>query len=338
MAKYRLASWEKESFNICKEDTWGSIQGTLDTWYRYRETSGSIPMGFKPRQNAGALGLGLSYPKASNFHVGKATGVLSATFPLTPVTLNDLASLFVQSAHAGDDFQAYTTPEVTLFASISPELGARGTDVVVSGTSFLLRGMNVTIPQNSPGDTGGIVEVSTDWIGHSASIGDDTIVSAAPTADAGVFLQTRNCTFKIGGATKDLISASINMSNNAAMYPDAESTPTGASLGPLNVTGSVTVAGVTDSVGDTSHDLLLAEIEAATVTAQQLEFNWAEDSASQEIQLYVAIMSITGPTDIGGMQAWTYNFELAGDASTNPLKMHGGGSGETLADALFYVA
>jgi hypothetical protein len=143
------------------------------------------------------------------------------------------------------------------------------------------------------------------------------------------------------GQTNDFISANLNMTNNAILYSDAESTPTGASLGPLQVTGSVTVAGMTDSTAGVdntaTHEDMLAELEASTVTARLMEFNWAEDSATQPIALYVAILGVTGPTDIGGMQAWTYNFELAGDGTNTPLKIHGGASGETWLDALFYA-
>ena len=333
--KYR-PTWEKKGIWIAKQDAWGTpSDSTDDQWSKYRATTLGIPTGIGYlHQNIGAMGSGLPYPiQDADGHkdfvlIPQAT-TQSVTLPLTETVLLDFGSLLTQgynndagTAGAEAEFIVPVDPTVDKWATTMIYLSAYGDeDADYRGTSMVLRDLNINIPQRNAMDGGGLVTATLNFIGEKGERGDDYSIHATPTVDYGTVFLPSTTVFYMGStpAARTMVSAQINMTNNAVLLPLVGTSPAaGAILGAFNVTGSVTVLD-SEHYADSAYEELMDAQESSTYAPLDLRwlFKDADSDNDQYIDLMAGIDTVSDPFDIGGLSAFTFNFHMMVDASAD---------------------
>ena len=342
------AMWERKGLYI------GGPQANFSTIYttahtRYKEGSAATPAGtYAPRIDHGPLSSGDPFSNLNNMQVGRKQPALSVSgVPATDMNINDMASLFLQNAHdetayyeAYDNTHAIETtpgiPQANKFATIITKLDSDASD----SSAFTMIGAvprtwNITIPASTPGDSGGLVTWAADFIGHSTARADSPTMSST-TDDTSARLYTTDCNFDAGGQTGvNMVSTTINMSNNASLIMDANDPATGILLGQLSVTGTTTVLDESQAANKSS-TLMFSNLAQTSPTSFAMQWAWDTDGTDDVlIKVYATILKVSQPQDIGGAVAWTFDWQMAQTAETNPLLIRG----ECLwSDAMFYEA
>lgn len=338
MADDFVGSWERQSLYYLIGSVWGT-QAT-GNYLRIRENGTSFPyVGSGPiNQPAGGMGRGLPYACAGDFTIGRSGAAFTTAHPMTHVAVRDLFTLFFQGTHHHNTtvdrvlspLSADTgtppiatswSPNLSKYASLCVKNdGDSDSTSVLKVPSAVISQLAVNIPQDTPGQNGGICEVTASWLGHSA-IRATTLDVGTNVDDAATFYwHTRNWSFKIGNAARDFIGGSFAITNAAQLELTAATAPAGAIFGALNATGTVITYFNQDTganAGATVDDLLDAfEGDGEAPTVVVLDYIYTDPVTGTTIVTFEFPAIITGPptlSDIGGAAAMTFNWTLAGD-------------------------
>lgn len=336
MATDIVGSWERVSFYYARESEWGTEKET--DFFKIRESSTSWPYSAKPIiAPAGGMGSGLPYDDHGNFQQGRDGLAFPSRHPMTRIALRDLLALFFQGAEYGTAGGAcYLNPlsaadavvwkaQEDLFATVvCINDGGAGATSQMRGSSCLLSGIDITLPMNTPSETGGQGEIGCSWIGEKGAR-DTTYTIGTPTVDAGAVLLTSGWDFKIGAVVYDYLNASISLTNLAVLDPSGGTEHAmGATIGKLGCTGSVTMLFDEEAgtPGGGCGQLISAHVSN---TQQILHFIYLSTvdpfPTWFDIEIPVVINALPGePTDLGGVASLTFPFQLAGDADS-PIKV-----------------
>lgn len=342
MADDIVAGWQRKSLYYYPQAEWGIYQNGSSHYHRLRETSRSFPYVPPPVViPADGMGRGLPYADEADFYLGRPGGTFQTTHPMTPTSVRDLLMLLFNGHH-------YDTVGPPIYRTISPDDG--GTPVVVVWTPTLVKFASLCVlmdsdaeptsalkvtsavvsqldfnwPQNTPGDTSGVCEITPTWIFESSARASSGAIGTTPTEDAGIFQYTKDWTFKIAGSARDFISGNLSITNGAQLEATAAATAPGAVFGRLGATGSVTtyLNQAEGEAGSTTDDLMtLLEGATSQPTESQISFTFHEAHADSDDVNIVLDVVITGPptlSDIGGIAALTFNFTMAGDTDAPP--------------------
>lgn len=336
MATDIVGSWERVSFYYAREAAWSGEK--VGDYFKIRESSVCWPYSTKPIiAPAGGMGSGLPYDDIANFQLGRDGLAFPSRHPMTVVALRDLLALFFQGAEYGTVGAAcflsplaettnavvWKAQEVLFATVVCINDGGAGSSSQLQGSSCLLSGIDLTFPQNTPGETGGQCEIGCSWIGEQGNFGTAFTINdpAAPTADTGAVLLTSGWDFKIASTAYNFLNASISLTNMAALDAGAGSAfATGATIGKLGATGSITMYLDQDgSAPGSGCNILLAALELKSQVILHFRY-WVDPNTLFDIEIPAVINMPGEPTDLGGIAVMTFPFQAAGDADS-PIRV-----------------
>ncbi len=327
-----VGNWEKESLFYAKQTVLGTLIGDAGAWGQIRESSGNVPLNTRTRSHVGPLGTGSPTDQIGEYTIGRPLANMSTTCPATSVSIRDLFCLFFQDTISDDNFVPYTSPLVTIWASLVVYLNRRAAeqdDSAFVGCGMIPSKITVDIPASGGGESANIISLATDWIGYEATVPDgfDMDGAGSVTVDAGAFHLAQDCTFTITSTVFDFVSANLTFTNGIQPIKTAGEYVAGFVYGKLGVTGSVTVLDETGvASANTSIRALIEVDDTSSLSATKLIFTMGSD----HFTVPVIFHDNPSKSDIGGCEAWTYNFSLA-ESGVNTLKVLGG----TAADSIF---
>ena len=335
MATDIVGTWERVSFSYAREAAWGTEKDTA--FYKIRESSTCWPVSAKPIiAPAGGMGSGLPYDDHGNFQQGRDGLAFPSRFPMTRIALRDMLALFFQGAEYGTAGAAcFLSPldvadavvwkgQEDLFATVvCINDGGAGASSQMRGSSCLLSGIDLTFPQNTPAETGGQGEIGCTWIGEKGERAASYTINAGevePIPDTGAVLLTGDWVFQIGDNAHNFLNASLSLTNMASLDASAAPLATGATIGKLGATGSVTILlDQDDSAPGQGCNALLSALENKSQVI--LHFIYISTHTWFDIEIPAVINAKPGePADLGGVAAMTFPFQAAGDADS-PIRV-----------------
>lgn len=326
MAIDLTARWQRTGLYYSLEDAWGTAETT--GFYRIRESSQSIPWSAKPIIAPGApMGSGEPSPYSADFFQGRPGASFQTTHPVTSRAWGDLFTLFFQgighlettekwaSTHTAAGVVAWL-PEVTKYATVAVKNDAGTADSsTFRATSCFITQLDLSMPQNTPGENGGLMELTASWVGQTSARGNLSVGTA--TLDTGAAYYTGQTVFSVGADMDPVVegrilSANLSFKNGGALDPTGAATglsPAGT-MGMMDLTGSVTMywgQGAHEAANPNATEGLLDALDAntykyafwriATVGTDDMEIGWP--------------ILITGTPSFGetnGIQTATFNF------------------------------
>jgi hypothetical protein len=337
MADDIVAGWERKSLYYYPQSAWGTYETSVN-FNRIRESSRSFPYVPAPVvAPADGMGRGLPFADEADFYLGRPGGSFQTTHPMTPTTVRDLLMLLFNGHHydvaATERIISPTsvadvvvwTPTLSKFASLCVLMDSDSDPIsAIKVTSAVVSQLDFNWPQNTPGDTSGLCEITPTWIFENSARATTGGLGTV-TEDAGIFQFTKDWTFKIGANARDFVSGNLSLTNGATLDATAAATAPGAHMGKLGLTGSVTCYLNQDTgsnPGATTDDLMdLLEGASGQPSETVLHFVWHDGHASDDdvdIELPVVVSGPPTLSDLGGIAAMTFNFQMAGDADSPP--------------------
>lgn len=341
MASDIVGAWERKSLYYHPQAAWGTHakDEVSINFHRLKEISRSFPYIPPPVVvPADGLGRGSPWNDEADFHLAQGGGTFQTTHPMTDTSLRDLLWLFFNGLHYDvaetervlsptDAADAVVwVPEMTEWASLTVCMDSGTAPLsVIHVTSAVVSQLDINIPQATPGETGGMCEITPTWLfEESARATADGL--GTETDDEGVPLYTRDWTFKIVTDTRNFINANISLTNGCQLIREGGSAlSSGALMGKLGLTGSVTVyfdqiAGA--HAGATTDDFCtLLEGTSGKPDEKVIHLVYHDlhtDDDDVDIELPIIISGPPVPGDLGGVATMTFNFQMAGDADTPP--------------------
>lgn len=332
MADDFSAGWQRASLYYAVQAAWGTAEdSTGDPFKQIRETSKSLPYIVPPViPPADAMGSGQPMRQLGYYTLGRDGGAFSTTHPLTALALRDLGLLFYQGHYytSTDHYMSplnaanavIWTPETTEWATVVVKTDAgAGPQSAFAAQSALISGLTITIPQSTPGDTSGACEISANWIVEkSPRAAGFTLGTVA--SDTGAYIHTKDWILELDGLARDFVSATINLTNGAALLPNAAELAAGATVGMLGVTVSLTCllnqeADAAGAENGSTCDVLLDDLEG--MTASTFEFIYALGAVAEYIIIKATLIPTGPPTlsEVNGIQALTFNLQEASSAT-----------------------
>ncbi len=340
-------TWERRALFLGLSAAWSTAS---DATLRYRETSGVIPYMPAPVvPPPGPMGSGLPYMNISDYQTGRPGVAFSTTMPMTDIVARDHYALLF-NGQSNDETGALSVwsplgvpatglvvwkTEAQTWATVGVEID----DDATASSAFIVdsampTSVTLNIVQNAPGESSGMCELTADWIGNAST--RTTAVSVnSPVSDTSDFFFTQNCVFKLVATAEPFISASITITNGATLDPSAAAEATGITMGPITATGTVTM--LADMTNAQLPDQLFASLETTTQASKQMALLF-EIGSSFKVRVPAVITGPPSWSDIGGINALTFNFMTGGDvegaSALAPEVITLGGT----SPSIFYVA
>lgn len=330
MASDLSGSWERASLYYAKESAWSTPVITAFYWIRDSSVAFPYSGAGQPTPPGSSFGRGYPYEFAADFVEGREALAFSSSHPMSSQAVRDLGLLFFNGLDEAEFMgplgaanAVVWTTEPSMWATVVVIFdSAAGVTSAARGNSCLISRLGFTFPANTPGETGGGCEISADWIGELGER-DTTFTHTAAVggADTGSRLLTTDFTFELGGTGYNFVSADLTFTNGASLIASANgaSAAVGATYGMIGASGNVTLlldqgAGAPNSgVG-----AFLTAWEAQTVLTLELDYEGPGETSDVNFLMPVRISAAPSVSEIGGVNALSFPFTLAGSATAQP--------------------
>lgn len=291
----------------------------------------------------GGMGSGQPLNNAGDYALGRPAAAFSSQHPVTSVLWRDMWPLFFNctgyNTASGDEtyFGPYAeagtvawTP--TMYDSTK---NAHATVVAINdattnatsyerATSCALNSLKLTIPQNTPGDTSGILTMDLGWIGRSTERGT-TFTMGTPTEDTGTQYHTKDVTCTLGTAnpyTMSVLSADITFSNGAALDPSAASYALGLTYGAPHYSGTITTYfahGAHSATWPQTAEALFTALGGPTYQYMTITVGTSTD---MDMALPFVVTGMPTFGEVNGIVTLQWSFVDAFSSATYPYKVH----------------
>jgi hypothetical protein len=185
-----------------------------------------------------------------------------------------------------------------------------GADSYYSATSCILSKINLKMPQNDAGTSGGPMEFTCSWAGQTSARATSYTITT-PAEETAAVLYTKDVTINIGGTAARIISADLSIETKAMMDPAGSATglAAGAVQDIPRMTGSLTCF-MGQGALSASNPYPFTDLQAAHLGPTAIMLKFTVGAAGDDMEVYWPVQITGMPTfgDVNGIRTATFSF------------------------------